>query len=207
MAASDGPEVSGRSADDDPRERVVGTAYDLFARCGVPGVGVNRIIAEAGVAKTTLYRHFESKDNLVVAALDRRRELWTREWFQREIECRGETAEARLLVIFELLDEWFHLDDYSGCMFTNSLLESHDRAGPIGASCVSALAEIRSLLEELAEEAGAREPVELAHQWQLLIWGSIVSASAGDADAARIARDAATSLLAGAGALSPAVVA
>jgi AcrR family transcriptional regulator len=206
MAAFNGPEVSGRSADDGPRERIVGAAYDLFARCGVPGVGVNRIIAEAGVAKTTLYRHFESKDDLAIATLDRRRELWTREWFQREIERRGETAKDRLLAIFELFDEWFRRDDYSGCMFTNGLLESHDRSGAIGASCIGGLAEVRSVLEALAEEAGAREPAALAHQWQLLMWGSMVSASAGEVGAARVARDAAVTLLA-AGALGPAVVA
>src|SRR5258708_39908153 len=81
------------------RERILLTAYDLFARHGIRAVGVDRIVAESGVAKTTLYRHFASKDDLVVAAVELREELWSRDWLQHEVERRGGPASARLLAI------------------------------------------------------------------------------------------------------------
>src|ERR1700704_5382550 len=71
------------------RERILFTAYDLFARNGIRAVGVDRIVAESGVAKTTLYRHCASKDDLVVAALALREDLWSRDWLQYEVGLRG----------------------------------------------------------------------------------------------------------------------
>ena len=68
----------------DARERILATAYELFTRHGLVAVGVDRIVAEAGVAKTTLYRHFGSKDGLAVAVLLRHEELWTRKWLEPE---------------------------------------------------------------------------------------------------------------------------
>ncbi|MDX6582975.1 MAG: hypothetical protein QOI10_2159 [Solirubrobacterales bacterium] len=197
MAESVGPEAGGRVAGDDgPRERILGTAYDLFAHHGLSAIGIDRIVAEAGVAKMTLYRHFRSKDDLAAAVLERRTELWTRDWLHRELERRGGTAQSRLLAIFELFDDWFHLEAYSGCMFTNCLIESHDRAGTIGSSCVGGLAEIRSLIEALAEEAGVGDPAAFAQRWQVLMLGAIVVASTGEVDAARGTRDTAALLLA-----------
>jgi AcrR family transcriptional regulator len=197
MSESVGPEAGGRVAGDDgPRERILGTAYDLFAHHGVNAIGIDRIVAEAGVAKMTLYRHFRSKDDLAVAALERRTELWTRDWLQRELERRGGTAQSRLLAIFELFDDWFHLEAYSGCMFANCLLEGHDRAGAIGSACVGGLAAIRSVLEALAEEAGVGDPAAFAQRWHVLMLGAIVVASTGDVDVARGTRDTAALLLA-----------
>ena len=197
MSDSVRPEADGRVAGDDgPHDRILGTAYDLFAHHGVNAIGIDRIVAEAGVAKMTLYRHFRSKDDLAVAALERRTELWTRDWLQHELERRGGTAQSRLLAIFELFDDWFHLEAYSGCMFTNCLLESHDRAGTIGSASVGGLADIRSLIEALAEEAGVGDPAAFAQRWQMLMLGAIVVASMGEVDAARGARDTAALLLA-----------
>ena len=177
------------------RERILSTAYDLFSRHGVQSVGVDRIIAEAGVAKKTLYRHFRSKDDLVLAVLERRDELWTRGWLEREIEGRAATPKARLLAIFDAFDDWFRRDDYEGCLFINTLLETHNPTSPIGAASTEGLANVRSVVRRLAEEAGVRDPARLARDWQLLMCGAIVAARAGDPDAARSARDLAEVLL------------
>ena len=177
------------------RERIVSTAYDLFSQYGVQAVGIDRVIAEAGVAKMTLYRHFRSKDDLALAVLERRRELWTKEWLEREIEERGETPEGRLLAIFDAFGEWFRQTDYEGCLFVSSLLESHDRTTPVGAASALALADVRSLVLRHAEEAGVPDPELLAHQWQILMSGSIVTAAAGDTEAAERARAVASLLL------------
>jgi AcrR family transcriptional regulator len=177
------------------RDRILLTAYDLFARNGIRAVGVDRIVAESGVAKTTLYRHFASKDDLVVAALALREELWSRDWLQHEVEERGGPATARLLTIFDVFGEWFRTDDYEGCLFTRTLLELGDRATPPAAASVDALARIHTWLVGLAAEAGARDPAGFAGQWQLLMLGSLVKAATGDIEAAAEARQVASLLL------------
>lgn len=81
------------------------------------------MIERAGVAKATLYRHFRSKDDLVLAFLEQREQVWTREWVEAEARRRGQTPEEQLLAVFDLFDEWFQQDDFEGCSFVNVLLE------------------------------------------------------------------------------------
>jgi AcrR family transcriptional regulator len=181
-------EVEVRSArEGDPRDRILRTAYDLFNRHGVHAVGVDRIIAEAGVAKMTLYRHFRSKDELVVATLELHEELWTRQWLEPTVKRRRKPR-ARLLALFDAFDDWFRQDDYEGCLFTNYLLEIRDPRTPIGAASIGKRANIRAFIRGLAEEAGVRDPDGFARQWQMLMTGSIIAAIEGDVDAARRAR-------------------
>ena len=90
----------------EPRERILITAYALFTTYGLSAVGVDRVVAEAGVAKSTLYRHFPSKDDLVVAVLDRRDLIWTQGWLRPEVERLASTPAGRLLAIFDALDIW-----------------------------------------------------------------------------------------------------
>src|SRR5258708_6798187 len=134
-------------------ERIVQTAYELFSRRGIRDVGIDEIIARAGVAKATLYRHFASKDDLVVAFLERREQRWTVEILEAVARRRGATADDRLLAIFDVLDEWFRRDDFEACSFINTLLEM--RAGhPAGKASIHHLNNVRSLLRRLADEAG-----------------------------------------------------
>ena len=189
--------TKGKSADSgaDARERTLSTAYRLFSQHGVQAVGIDRIIAEAGIAKATLYKHFGSKEELVLATLQRREDLWSRGWLEREIERRADTPRTRLLAIFDAFDEWFRRDDYESCLFVNALLETHDRTSPIARASVAHLAYVQALVRDLAEEAGMPDPENLARQWQLLMLGSITAAAIGDEDAAQRARDLATLLL------------
>src|SRR5438876_8624381 len=100
-----------RTAAGDGRARVLETAYQLFQRHGLHGVGVDRIVAEADVAKTTLYRHFASKDDLVTAVLEHHRQVWTKDWLQAEIERRSTTPAGQLLALFDAFDSWFRSSD------------------------------------------------------------------------------------------------
>ena len=171
----------------DARERILDTAYELFSRRAIHDVGVDEVIERAGVAKATLYRHFPSKDDLVIAFLEAREERWTLAWVEAEARRRGSTPEEQLLAIFELFDEWFHRDDFEACSFINVLLE----LGPThraGQASVRHLASIRSIVGRLAEEAGLRDPASFAHSWHILMKGSIVAAAEGDAEAAKRAR-------------------
>src|SRR5690242_13103389 len=105
------------------RDRILDTAYDLFSRHGIRAVGVDRIIAESGVAKMSLYRHFPSKDDLVIAFLDTRHERWAEAWLATELERRTDTPTGRLLAMFDLLGEWFAREDFEGCSFVKVMLE------------------------------------------------------------------------------------
>jgi len=116
------------------RERILATAYELFSHQGIRAVGVDTIVARAGVARMTFYRHFPSKDDLVLAFLDRREQLWTHEWLEGEVLRRAVTPAQRLLAIFEVFDEWFQRSDFEGCSFINVLLEVAEPAAPARAS-------------------------------------------------------------------------
>jgi AcrR family transcriptional regulator len=170
------------------RQRILDSAYELFSHRGIRAVGVDEILARAKVAKATLYRHFGSKEELVLAFLDQREQLWTREWVEQEARSRGDTPEEQLLAIFDAFDEWFHRDDFEGCSFINVLLEWADRNHPIGRASVLHLANIRALLATLATEARLRDPETFAHSWHILMKGSIVAAGEGDQDAAKRAK-------------------
>lgn len=178
------------------RERILETAYALFSRSGIRAVGVDTVVAESGVAKMTLYRHFPSKDDLVLAFLERREELWTRGWVEAETGRRASSPGERLLAIFDIFDEWFHRDDFEGCSFINVLLEMDDREHVIHTAAARHLANIRAFVRGLAKEAGVRDPETFARQWHTLMKGSIVAAGEGDKDAARAAKEVAKLLLA-----------
>jgi AcrR family transcriptional regulator len=176
------------------RERVLATAYDLFSRYGTRAVGVDRIVAESGVAKMTLYRNFASKDELILAFLERRDEQWTRAWLQAEVEQRAATPAGRLLAIFDTFGDWFAADGFEGCSFINVMLELPE-PGPVRAAAVQHLAEIRAFLSGLAEQAGIADPDAFARQWHILMKGSIVAAAEGDTQAAARARELGALLL------------
>jgi AcrR family transcriptional regulator len=184
-----------RSEAPDARERILDAAYDLFSRYGIRAVGIDRIIERSGVARMTLYRHFESKDALVLAFLERREERWTKEWLQAEVERRAQDPADRLLAIFDVFSEWFQRPDFEGCSFINVLLEIGDPDHGLHRASSGYLARIRGFVEDLAAEAGIADPDSFARQWHILMKGSIVAAGEGDRGAARRARDIAALLL------------
>jgi AcrR family transcriptional regulator len=170
------------------RQRIVDTAYELFCRHGLRAVGVDRVIAESGVAKMTMYRHFPSKDDLVLAVLQEREQRWTFDWLAAEVGRRSSEPAGRLLAIFDVFDAWFRTSSFEGCLFVNLLLEVDDRANPVHLACRRHLARIRDWVQDLATEAGAANPEDFARQWHILMKGSIVAAGEGDVDAARPAQ-------------------
>jgi AcrR family transcriptional regulator len=178
------------------RERLVTAAYELFARNGVQAVGIDAIIERSSVARQTLYRHFGSKQELVLAFLERREELWTYGWLAAEVRRRERDPRRRLLAIFDVFDEWFRRPDFEGCSFINVMLEHPAGDHPLHVAAAGYLAQIRSFLEELAADAQVPDPVSFAREWHILMKGSIVAAGEGDVDAARRAQRIGAILLA-----------
>jgi AcrR family transcriptional regulator len=178
------------------RERLLTAAYELFSRHGVQAVGVEAILERSGVARQTLYRHFASKQDLALAFLERREELWTKGWLKAEVRRRASAPQDRLLGIFDVFDEWFREPGFEGCSFINVMLEHPDSNHALNRAAAGQLAGIREFLAALATDAGSADPDGLAREWHILMKGSIVAAGEGDLDAARRARRIAALLLA-----------
>lgn len=177
------------------RDHLVDTALSLFNRDGYHAVGIDRVLAEAGVAKMTLYNHFKSKDDLILAVLRRRDEQF-RHWFMRSVEKRASDPRGRLFAAFDAVGEWFASDDFSGCMFINAAAEYAEHDDPIHKIAADHKQMVRSYLKQAAEDAGADDPPELASELMMLVEGATVMAYvAGDKEAAGSARRAAETLI------------
>ena len=178
------------------RDHLVQTALRLFQSNGFHATGIDRIIAESGVAKMTLYKHFKSKDELILAALRRRDEEF-RNWFMRAVESRGSTPRERLVAIFDVLDEWFADPQFKGCTFINASSEFGDKDDPVHATCAEHKRLVVGFARDLAAAAGAKDPAALAMGLTMLMEGAVVMAHvAGQTDAARRARQSAEVLIA-----------
>jgi len=178
------------------RDRLQRAAYELFSRDGVRSVGVDAVIARAGVAKMTLYRNFRDKDDLILDFLQHREELWTNEWLIAGVRQRATAPGDRLLAVFDILAEWFARPDFEGCTFLTTMLEFSDRQMPARRASVRYLANIRLFLRDLATAAGVDDGDSFARQWHILMKGSIMAACEGDTQAAQRARELGELLLA-----------
>jgi AcrR family transcriptional regulator len=186
-------------ATSDARQRILDTADRLFYAEGVRAVGIDRIIAESGAAKMTLYSHFRSKDDLILAVLRYREEQFTR-WFSMSMERHIEAGAGRLAAVFAALKEWFETPTFRGCAFINASVELAD---PKHAGFVFAKQHkerFRAFLAKLIAESVGKASATLAPTIALLIEGAIVTAVIeGTPGAAEVARDAALLLLSQAG--------
>ncbi|MEP7026499.1 MAG: TetR/AcrR family transcriptional regulator [Actinomycetota bacterium] len=193
---------AGRSKNPSPaghgsgRDRIRRAAYELFSRDGVQAVGVDTVIARAGIAKMTLYRNFPSKNDLILDFLRHREERWTREWLIAEASRRGPAPAAQLLAIFDVFSGWFAQPDFEGCSFLSAMIEVRDRQHPVHQASVEHLATIRAFVRGLATQAGVADAVAFARQWHILMKGAIMAAHEGDTGAGQRARELGELLLA-----------
>jgi AcrR family transcriptional regulator len=178
-----------------PRERILSAAYELFSRRGIRAVGTDEVIERAGVARATLYRHFATKNDLVLAVLDRREQLWTHGLIEAQSHLRGSTPEERLLAIFDVLHDWFqNRDGFEGCSFINVLLELGPDH-PAGQASIVHIDNVREIVRQRAFAAGLHDVEDFAWSWHILMKGAIILAAVGDAEAARRAQKMARALI------------
>jgi AcrR family transcriptional regulator len=160
-----------------PRERLLNTATALLDKEGIQSVGINRLIAEAGVALMTLYRQFGDKDTLVAASL----EHWSTDWLQwltDQLDRHGKDPEARFNGLFDALGDWFTSDRFHGSFIASAATELRGEPDhPAHRVIEGHRLAVRQLLEDLAKQAGSRTPSELATQLQVLIDGAIATAA------------------------------
>jgi AcrR family transcriptional regulator len=170
------------------RERILAEAFVLFYADGIRAVGVDLLISRADVAKATFYRHFASKNDLVVAYVDRRRAAWLG-WLTESVEARAERPEDRLLAVFDALADLFADPDYRGCPINNALVEAGRDTSGLPEAALAHQKDIAGYLAGLATEAGLTAPAEVAERWVLLIDGACAGAlRTGDAAPAAGAR-------------------
>jgi len=175
------------------RERLLAAANELFYEEGVNTVGIDRVIERAGVAKATLYSAFGSKDELIRAYLEQRYQA-RRERTMRALE-KYESPRERLMAVFDTLADSLSQPNYHGCAFVNASAEARP-GSPIETAVDGYRGWLRGLLTQLAQEAGAADPQQLAWQLHLLYDGASVSARMDhDPGAASPARQAAESLI------------
>jgi AcrR family transcriptional regulator len=167
--------TSKQDPDTTPRDRILNVASQLFYQNGIRAVGIDTIIAQSNVAKMTFYKHFKSKDLLVLEFLKCRDELW-REWFTSTVYRLAPKVEDRPLAIFDALEERFSRKDFRGCAFINTMIEMADGDHLAHQVAAEHKKKVQQLIRTWLTAAGVKKPEELSKAFLLLIDGAIVTA-------------------------------
>lgn len=183
-------------ADEQVRERIVEAADRLFYGRGIGAVGMDAVRDEAGVSLRALYTQFGSKEDLVVAVLGKRHDIWTTG--VEAAVARIDDPVARLLAVFDYLASWFTQADFRGCGFINAFGEMGPSSPRVQAVVREHKRSFQRYVDRLVAQAGG--PPSLGPQLAILAEGAQTTAAiAGVPDAARIARQAAAALIAASG--------
>ncbi len=182
-----------------PRQRLLDTACRMFYDQGIGATGIDRLLAEAGVAKMSLYKTFGSKDALVLEYLRQRYGGFVPALRATLEERHAHTAD-RILGLFDVLDEWFRDPGFRGCPLLNAAVEISLPTHPARETAANLVGEFHRYLEELCQAAGSPQPSVLAEQLCLLTYGAIAcSQLSRSPDSASSAKAIAKELLAGIG--------
>lgn len=183
-------------ATSETRQRILETADRLFYQDGIRAVGIDRIIAEAGVAKMSLYKHFPSKDELILAVLKYREEK-VLQFFATAMERHGKRMKDKLRAFFAALKDWFESPGFRGCAFQNAAVELADPAHAGTQFVRDHKRRFQDFLAGLIGESIGKGAARVAPAVGLLVEGAIVTAVIqGTPQAVDVARDAALKLVA-----------
>jgi AcrR family transcriptional regulator len=178
-----------------PRQRILETADRLFYQEGFRAVGIDRIIAEAGVAKMSLYKHFPSKDDLILEVLKHREES-VLGFFRSAMEQHGKKAKNPLRAFFAALKDFFESPGFRGCPFQNAAVELADATHPGTEFVRGHKQRFSQFLRGLVEDTVGKMAAKAAPAVTILVEGAIMTAVIqGNPNAADVARDAAMKLV------------
>lgn len=180
----------------DKRQHIVETAYALFKRVGYHATGIDRIIAEADVAKMTMYRHFPSKVGLIVEVLQSRARR-----FEDQLDRlakKGATPVEKIATIFDWYERWFQSPDFHGCLFAHALAEFGDPGHPVFEAVLEQKNGFKRRLRRILEGTMSRDQAERASTALLMLFeGATLLAQMGQGgEAVRAARKTALSIIA-----------
>ena len=181
------------------RDRLIAAGVELFYRHGFGAVGVDQVIAKAGVTKTTFYKHFESKDDLMVAAVKTRDQWQSAAWDRAVRKLGGDDPVGQLRATFEVMDAWFNEPEFHGCMFMNAAAEFPNPHDPVHQAAAAYRRRQRDHWRDLAREGGAdKDGAEtFADCYAALVEGALIlRQTQGRNDAARAIRPAVEQLIA-----------
>jgi AcrR family transcriptional regulator len=179
------------------RERIVHAAIELFYRHGFQAVGIDQILQAVGVTKTTFYKHFESKDDLLVAAIRQRDEWEMKAWADAMRNAAGNDAKAQLLAFFDVLHVWFNAPDFRGCQFINAAAEFPNPCDPVHRVAAEHKRKNRDFFRDLAIAGECRDAEVFADRYTVLVEGTLVLRQVhGRDDAAKVVRPAVEALVA-----------
>ena len=171
------------------RDRLINNAIELCYRRGFNAVGLDQIIDAAGVTKTTFYKHFTSKDDLLIAAIRMRDDWEGKAWVRAVQHVAGDNPKAQLLGVFDVLDEWFNSPDFGGCMFINAAAEFPDPNDPVHQAAAEHKKASHAWFHSLAVGAGFNDADAFADQYLAVVEGTLIMRHVhGRDDAARVAR-------------------
>tara|TARA_R110000772_G_scaffold10686_3_gene33971 strand:- start:705 stop:1268 length:564 start_codon:yes stop_codon:yes gene_type:complete len=177
------------------RDELVQKALKAFYRNGFNATGMDMLVKETGISKTSMYKHFRTKEDLILAVLRLRDEQF-RNWLYRRMEELADTPQQQLIAMFDALEEWFAEAGYKGCMFIKASSEFQEHSNPIHKQSAEHKRMLESHITKLAEKSGLAEPGKIARQLLLLKEGAIVTAHLGHTDnPAQDAKAAACQLL------------
>ncbi|MCR9057682.1 TetR/AcrR family transcriptional regulator [Roseibium album] len=178
------------------RDELVRKALPIFYREGFHATGMDALVAETGISKTTMFKHFRTKDELILAVLRYRDETF-RNWFFRKLDDTALPPKERLAAIFDILEEWFEEPAFKGCMFIKASSEFQDPDHPAYAQSAEHKRLLQTAFRSICADAGAHDPDLLARQLLILKEGAIVAAHMGfDPEPAAIAKATAEQLIA-----------
>lgn len=157
------------------RDVLVQRAFKVFYENGFHATGMDRLVKQTGVSKTAMYKHFRTKDELMLAVLRLRDEQF-RNWLTRRIEELADTPQGRLLALFDALSEWFEQPDYKGCMFIKASGEFQEDSHPLKAASAEHKRLLYTYLRNITAQTAASDPDLLARQLLMLKEGAVVTA-------------------------------
>ncbi|WP_288900300.1 TetR/AcrR family transcriptional regulator [uncultured Sneathiella sp.] len=177
------------------RDELVQKALQVFYQNGFHATGMDMLVKETGISKTSMYKHFRTKDDLILAVL-RLRDEHFRNWLYRRIEELADTPKEQLIAMFDALEEWFDEPGYKGCMFIKASSEYQDSSHPIHNQAADHKRMLEIHFTAIAKKAGLPNPKLLTRQLLLLKEGAIVTAHLGHTEnPAQDAKKAAIALI------------
>jgi AcrR family transcriptional regulator len=179
------------------RQRLIDAAVMRFYRDGFRNVGLDQVLADVGISKTAFYKHFESKDDLMLGVLEHKNR-WLQDLLRERCEAAADkTAADHLRGLFDVVEHFIDADDFQGCMFVNVAMEFPLQHEPAHLAAAEHKRAIEAIVRELAEQAGADDPAALAKELCLVMEGAYVTRQVtGDRTSAEIARRVAGQVIA-----------
>jgi len=157
------------------RQRLIDAAVKRFYRDGFRNVGIDQILNDVGISKTAFYKHFECKDDLMLAALEKQN-VWLQNTFYDMIRERGGNSPiGQLRAVLDVVETIIESDEFQGCIFVNAAMEFPLLHEPAHAAAAGNKRAIEAIIFELAARAGAADPRALAEELCLVFEGSYVT--------------------------------